>query len=858
MANLYSNHTEVSHTLTQFIDRANALYEREDTPDPFIRFAITGEYRDADDRQWKQVVMDPLQDMVELEDALTIRRDYDSLLGIASDIMVDGVISIFAVPHPTYALKSSIHIKHDIQYTRANGDIEYHAVEYHKIPNFEFGKFNDRHHLHIFFPGLWNPERGQGHQAWLTTEAERTYWFNNGLRPAILHLLGHAVASDWPGSYHAESARARNRNGGYSWGTRLVAKEYVPRLAARIRMEIQNSPFVDDRDKQWAQDFFILHTIRGTKHTSMHRVNAASAAIFLDTFIREANLSPAAPAVGDWYVDVAIEISSPDRRCLQWITSTHNIVVQEALRISDYHARRITELGSSQYARDPASHLTALSGFRATPGVQARGEFEVSYIQAYTTDKSVVSNKDAGHHAKFIETKEAMGTDHPTRTIEGLHTIYDTAKRANSSSARLEVRVPYSKATEVLVRFNSTAFRRCICSFTRAEWWSFRLVRLMAISQVFDLQAQGNSAMRVLPDALTLTAGCVWLLNGQHARPEDGPAARMLMNAILPVTEAADVDRSTLAYFWAIPQEAEEEEEDDDEGEQRVVDRVAYNPYGCVFLRRMMIGDVPRLRMGGPVLFGAAFKYWFKAPLNEIERKLHKTGVVDHALVARTRSTTSKSKMVTYVNWTGEPEPDLFHLGARGHVLPPPSYDDGSDVEERLSPPPDEAPIVLDTFASDLFRQFLIDIAANDVEKRQAREDIYQNLTLSDMWRAVAYKHGDTDDWARAFKWMFPKRGFETKSSVQWTKCPYFVLWLNFINDGKHSKELVDDTREAIWKRVRDWKWIPDAQQDKIWPTASLRSFTRLPPALNAQGIAEAAPRVLLRHGAVPIFLVDA
>lgn len=214
-----------------------------------------------------------------------------------------------------------------------------------------------------------------------------------------------------------------------------------------------------------------MHTIRGVKHGNFHHVDVVSAQLFLDELMEDSQLSYEVPNIGEWYIDVAIQISDDRQGCLQWITSAHYAVIEQAMRITHEHAERISDINSSKYSRDHASHLTAISGFRATPGVQAEGPFEVAYIQAYTTDKSVVYNIDGAHHAKFLTLAEAMGTIQPPTMVNGLYDIYAAALRANSSSARVEVRVPFAFATAVLVEFDPLVLRDCLCSFTREEWW---------------------------------------------------------------------------------------------------------------------------------------------------------------------------------------------------------------------------------------------------------------------------------------------------------------------------------------------------------------------------------------------------
>lgn len=120
MAQLFTDYSVVSHSLREFTDRAYHLHEVLNDNDGFLRFVLTGEFVDEDGEP-KQAFVDPIQNNV-IQDGheLSILRDYDSLLGVADKIMVDASISVFIVPHNTYALKTGIHLKHPIRYQRVS------------------------------------------------------------------------------------------------------------------------------------------------------------------------------------------------------------------------------------------------------------------------------------------------------------------------------------------------------------------------------------------------------------------------------------------------------------------------------------------------------------------------------------------------------------------------------------------------------------------------------------------------------------------------------------------------------------------------------------------------------------------
>lgn len=219
--------------------------------------------------------------------------------------------------------------------------------------------------------------------------------------------------------------------------------------------------------------------------------------------------------------------------------------------------------------------------------------------------------------------------------------------------------------------------------------------------------------------------------------------------------------------------------------------------------------------------------------------------------------------------WAEDPEPDLFALGARGLVLPPPTVDNGSDIEDWDSPPPEEPATTIDSFLSQLWRQFIIDITGKSPNQRgvgkrsylrlngpnaqELKENLYQNLAFSQIFRKVAYRAGNRNDWERAFKWLFPQRGFRASGAIQnYLQCPYFKQWIKFLEERKNSDELVTSTRHVLWRRLRGLKWIPDAQQDKIWPTKVVNGFTHWPTPTGDK--LSPAVHVLLKEHARPSF----
>ncbi|KAJ3563704.1 hypothetical protein NP233_g8773 [Leucocoprinus birnbaumii] len=641
-------------------------------------------------------------------------------------------------------------------------------------------------------------------------------------------------------------------------GYRQITGSHISVTVLKLTYDV----FIDDADRQWLSDFFFVHIIRGVKDDNRHPLNEESAAIAVDRFANKVHLTHDFHLDGDWYIDIGIELSSPLGQCLQWSTASHSSVVEDILQIPPHHASRITSHSSSKYSRDLVSHLSDVSGFRIEPGPQAAGPFQAIYIQAYTTDKSLTSNNEGQHHAKFIEATEALQQIQPSVIISSLHDIYTQAKEKNASKARLEVRVPWMLGKTVLTTLSYDIFMNGLYSFTREEWWELRIMRLFAISNLLGLQSLGPTHKRFSPGSLLLTAACVWLMNSLHARPDDGPSSRDLMDAALPVRVAADVLDSQLAYPTSI-------------GETNM-HKIAYIPFGCVFFRRMVCGEVPRLRMGGPLLPSKSFHYFFKADIDELRRTYQTSGFLDDSVVRQNRFTTSKGKLPIYHRF-GSPEPELFAFATEGDELYQPVIDDGSDVEECPHTPvnradSDDEPQGIDAQLSQLWRQFVSDLTAKSPNPRgggirpsymkltpeqrySGSEDPYKSLRLYEIFTDVWYKNASEEEWDVCFNNLFPPIGFVSTTRRQGYKpSPYYQDWMVMLEQNRDNADLVKRIRDGFRERMFTWEWMPKAESDKMWTTSAKKDGKRAFMCWPVKEDREAAPFILLEKNAVPIF----
>lgn len=96
-----------AYSLGEFTARAENLF-RGDVRE-FIRFLLTGEVPGQ-----HQAAIDPLRDYLHEAEDITVSRDYDSVLGITEEIVIECGLCINPVSNPTDALSTSIHLNHAI------------------------------------------------------------------------------------------------------------------------------------------------------------------------------------------------------------------------------------------------------------------------------------------------------------------------------------------------------------------------------------------------------------------------------------------------------------------------------------------------------------------------------------------------------------------------------------------------------------------------------------------------------------------------------------------------------------------------------------------------------------------------
>lgn len=292
-------------------------------------------------------------------------------------------------------------------------------------------------------------------------------FYNHGLRPAIESVVGLA-SDEWPANYANELFRAQNPiTGQFSFLTKTIAACDAGLLAGEIRRAFRRTAHA-----HYAEGLVVLHQIRGTKSSFKHDLEA-NPYERMNNFLSVEGLSLRNLLfTGKWWIDVGVEISDLEGRCLAWRTDAHTHITQQILEVEPTVAQRLTKPGSSKYSRDLTSHLTSISGCRIEPGVRGRGPHNISFLQLYTTDKSVLYHPipEYGKFGKFITCMDVL-KGKSASFLSKLWTLYFDAIQSNIALARMEVRLELSQAINVFFDLDPAFIRGCLYAVPSEDFW---------------------------------------------------------------------------------------------------------------------------------------------------------------------------------------------------------------------------------------------------------------------------------------------------------------------------------------------------------------------------------------------------
>ncbi|KAF8956187.1 hypothetical protein BDZ97DRAFT_1764028 [Flammula alnicola] len=835
-------------SVNAFCDRALRLHRADQKA--FVNFVLSGI------QGGHQAVVDPILNAIGRVEGLVVRRDYDSLLGIDDNVQVKTCLTVYPLAKKEDTLATNVHLKY--RFTSTEGDF---IAPIHEIPNLCIAKWGTHNMIRVLIPELYSKDRSQ-----FLSQAEQKVFYEQGLLPAV-QFLSDDQAAEWPATYDDEMFRARGRNGQLNFQTKVIAEWLVEYLGDYIRI------YLEANGCSWATGLVFLHQIRGVKHSSQHSLGRDNANAALVNFLQQNQLlRPDNDDVGTlmsseqskWWVDVGLEVASQEKRCLAWRTDSHFAIVKSLCGIDEGNADRLTTPTSSQYTRDMASHLTAVSGCRIAPGPHARSQFGVQYVQLYTTDKSLIYRPDRFHHGKFITPADIL-KGKGVAYAENLFQLYRNAAKKSYSLARVEVRVPLEQASRVLRNVSEGLLRDSLLSFSPNVWWSLRAYRCLAIKFVLEWQESGDAVRRAQPEALLLTLACSWTLNGIHSTPDKGASSKELMDAILPHVDRASADPDILMYGApTADDDVDSDRSTDSEDDlplpvkrRRTANTAPACPYGLLFFRPMCIGidhPVPRFRKEiiFPFISEKTFKYFFGVKLDEIELEFFRATLIAPAHPSRVQNKARRTPH--YYNWGQDSDANAFDLTQRGYQLTTPPCDEGSDLSEDENEPEN---LDIDKEMTSVWRQFLLDITSkapnskrahdpshivlSQEERTSVNEDTYKNSRLSSYFRDCQWKIATHDEWNMVFRRLWPDPTAQLAGKVQnYTSTVYYPKWQSLL--ARADAATIRRMRASLKEKFDELYWMPFAQTDRIWGTKYMNSF-RKSSGFNER---DAAPQIMI------------
>ncbi|KAH0825740.1 hypothetical protein J3R83DRAFT_9955 [Lanmaoa asiatica] len=345
----------------------------------------------------RRVIIEPLRNRLRQPYQLAVSRDFDSLISFTDELPVIQDLYLYRIFHQTLTLTKSLHVKVRMQTQPGQPPQPVHP---HKVPNVCVAQIGARHCVHLFFPALMQAAEDRAD----LSDDQLAAIYDRGLYPAICHLAPE-LATNWSPSYAAAKLRARNLNGTYQIGTHPFPGDAAHRLGYTIKRYLQTA-------LPWADGCMWMIQIQGVKEANTHTPNDFlesynSFGALMDGLVRELILQ------GQSWVDVGLQISE-ENHVLQWRTDAHHFLAKEFSDLSQNAAARLCTLPSRSYHRDYVAGLVDLSGFRATldpldPNTSS------AYVQAYTTDKSLIAHLEAGRHGLFMRGSDALRGDDDDR-----------------------------------------------------------------------------------------------------------------------------------------------------------------------------------------------------------------------------------------------------------------------------------------------------------------------------------------------------------------------------------------------------------------------------------------------------------
>lgn len=269
----------------------------------------------------------------------------------------------------------------------------------------------------------------------------------------------------WPVSYAAALAQYRGDQGQLHLGTVDVPAYLLIRFAERLREEFNNH--------QNLKDALFVHEFRGVKSATVHDPSDADDVAHAYRELLEGVNVPRID-MSQWHLDVGLEIRH-EGHVLQWRNNSHLHLLRHLLPSAPEIEIEALHRSNRRFQLDTAAHMEELAGFRCAPGNTGK-EDRVSYINVYTTDKSVSYQL---HHGVFHRRRAySVLPAAIDRFVADIDIICDTilacsgqGRDGQEGSCRIEARVPLNRFETVLLGIPYNTLRIGMVSYPLTTWW---------------------------------------------------------------------------------------------------------------------------------------------------------------------------------------------------------------------------------------------------------------------------------------------------------------------------------------------------------------------------------------------------
>jgi hypothetical protein len=325
----------------------------------------------------------------------------------------------------------------------------------HRVPNICLGAVGVRTKVRLLFPKLYDPDL----KVMELTHEQKKGIYEIGILPVIRDLSPDTV-TNWPVNYEGANTRATKANGRYQYSTRPFPGNRVRRFGYDLAQRLAAA-------FPWAHGMLFMTQVQGVKEANQHSpdnpyraadaLTKALSDLVADEVLKEDHC----------YVDVGLELGE-EGYSYQWRLDSHHDLLTEFTNLT--HSQATNKIASRDYIKDYSSGLMHLAGCRIPLGSGHGQRPGPVYLQAYTTDKALIQQRDGARHGMALSGKAALREITPSY-MDNMYRLYFDAKDHHDCAVRLELRLPIKVAATQALDFPEWLMRDSLCVFTRLDWW---------------------------------------------------------------------------------------------------------------------------------------------------------------------------------------------------------------------------------------------------------------------------------------------------------------------------------------------------------------------------------------------------